>query len=46
MSIFDAVHNGWLSLHHVIDIYNKANENSMSDCDIHRDEIKCYYIEK
>ena len=41
-----ALHNGWSSLHHVIYGYDDAAEKSMSDYDIHRTKMKCYYIAK
>ena len=44
--IFDAVHKGCLSLHHIIDGYHEAIEKAISDYDIHRTKIKCYYIAK
>ena len=46
ISICDVVHNGWSLLHHVIDGYDDVNENAMSDYDIYRTKMKCYYIAK
>ena len=46
IGICDAVHNGWSSLHHVIDGYDEATEKAMPDYDIHRTKMKLYYIAK
>ena len=46
ISICDALHNGWSSLHEVIDGYDDATEKAMSNYDIHRTRMKCYYITK
>ena len=36
--------NRWSLLHHVIDGYDEATENAMSDYDIHMVKMKYYYI--
>ena len=46
ISIYDVVHNRWLSPHDVIGGYDKATEKSMSKYDIHWTKIKCYNIAK
>ena len=44
--ICNALHNRWLLLHHVIDGYDEATKKAVSDYDIHRNQMKCYYILK
>ena len=46
ISICDVVQKGWSLLHHIIDGYDEANEKTMSNYDIHRTKMKCYYITK
>ena len=46
INICDAVYNGLSSLHHIIYGYDKVTEKSVSEYDIHRTNMKLYYIAK